>query len=287
MNLISKLLVLSFSTVMLTACLEKSDTKSNALNDIGDFTITQQEIDAQSQAASGGTPQAAKQRQQRLLQTYIERNALAEAISQQPDFKALNVSAELKRMRNEYIINKYLDSFEASAASEEAVSNYYTANKDKYSIRKANIAHIYFRARDKSKQEKLDAQKQQAEKVYEELTSGKSFEDLVQQYSEDPISKKENGVLGWVSSNEPNGDLILAVADLKPGDASKVFETDRGFHIVKLLEDIQIEEIPLEQVKDKIAYQLKYQAKLDKLNELKKLAAPKTNKDLARFKVVE
>jgi hypothetical protein len=56
---------------------------------------------------------------------------------------------------------------------------------------------------------------------------------------------------------------------------------------VKLLEDIQFEEIPLEQVKDKIAYQLKYQAKLDKLNELKKLAAPKTNKDLARFKVVE
>jgi len=73
-------------------------------------------------------------------------------------------------------------------------------------------------------------------KIEQRLRSGRTFEDLARQYSEDPASRKAGGDLGIIlQSNCAFGPNVFAAAKaLKSGDVtSSAVKSDYGFHLIK------------------------------------------------------
>lgn len=75
----------------------------------------------------------------------------------------------------------------------------------------------------------------EAEAVLREVTDGeKSFEELAQMYSQDPVSAAQGGDLGWFAKGVMVKEFEDAVFAMNPGDVSDLVKTDFGYHIIKL-----------------------------------------------------
>jgi peptidyl-prolyl cis-trans isomerase SurA len=118
------------------------------------------------------------------------------------------------------------------------------------------VAHIM--AKFQSGQSKADstAAMQKIDEISKKLAKGDSFETLAQQFSDDQGTKDKGGELPMFSA----GQMIQKFEDIafalkKTGDLSKPFQTQYGFHIVKLLEKKSLESFSeLEtSIKDKVS----------------------------------
>lgn len=73
------------------------------------------------------------------------------------------------------------------------------------------------------------------ESIRTRILAGESFEKLAKIYSEDPGSKIEGGLLPEFGRGEMVPQFETMAFKLKPDSISPVFESDYGFHIMKLL----------------------------------------------------
>jgi peptidyl-prolyl cis-trans isomerase SurA len=103
----------------------------------------------------------------------------------------------------------------------------------------------------KGEQGLADAKKKM-EEAQAALKSGKPFEDVAKEYSEDKFSKDKGGLM------EPFGVGKLmpefeeaAFALKKPGDLSSPIKTDYGIHLIKLIKKMPLQ--PFDSLKDNIA----------------------------------
>lgn len=74
-----------------------------------------------------------------------------------------------------------------------------------------------------------------AAEIIEKFRKGEHFGDLAQQYSEEP-SSKSGGDLGYIKKQDLNRQFREAVSELTPGEISKPFWTQKGLHIIQLME---------------------------------------------------
>jgi parvulin-like peptidyl-prolyl isomerase len=78
------------------------------------------------------------------------------------------------------------------------------------------------------------AERAKLEGILARVRAGEDFAKLANEFTEDPSGKGSGGDLGWFGRGvmvKPFEDAAFA---LKPGEVSGVFETQFGFHIVKL-----------------------------------------------------
>lgn len=74
-------------------------------------------------------------------------------------------------------------------------------------------------------------------KMRERIISGESsFSMIATLYSEDPVSAKKGGELGFFTRGDMVSEFETAAFSLKPGEVSPVIETQYGFHILQLIE---------------------------------------------------
>ncbi|MFY8065096.1 MAG: peptidylprolyl isomerase [Flavobacterium sp.] len=98
------------------------------------------------------------------------------------------------------------------------------------------VAHIMI-LKPKPEEKDKDAEKTINE-IYQKIQQGEKFEDLAKQFSDDKSSSSKGGQLnkfgsGQLSSEEfENAAFLLA----NPDDISKPFQSEFGWHIVKLIE---------------------------------------------------
>ncbi len=110
-------------------------------------------------------------------------------------------------------------------------------NKNKYDLPDVNeeveISHIllYPKLSDMHKQELID----KLNNIKKDIIEGKSnFADEAKLYSEDPGSAKEGGLYERVPRGKMVKEFDAVAFNLEEGEISDPFETDFGFHIVKL-----------------------------------------------------
>lgn len=72
--------------------------------------------------------------------------------------------------------------------------------------------------------------------IRERILKGESFADLATQYSMDPGSKKQGGVLGFFKRGDLAPEFEAAALSMEPGEISRPIETQFGFHIIQLIE---------------------------------------------------
>ena len=86
-------------------------------------------------------------------------------------------------------------------------------------------------------QKQLDAYnadaKKRAQDALKALRSGKSFEDVVNQYSEDQLSRNNGGYLGFINLENADSTIYEWAKSHKQGEMSGVLETGEGFVIAK------------------------------------------------------
>ena len=98
------------------------------------------------------------------------------------------------------------------------------------------VAHIMIL---KPKPEETDKNAENTiNEIYKKIQQGEKFEDLAKQFSEDKSSSSKGGVLNRFSSGQLSSEEFENVAFSldKAGDISKPFQSEFGWHIVKLIE---------------------------------------------------
>lgn len=103
------------------------------------------------------------------------------------------------------------------------------------------VAHLMIAAnKNTSSKEEIESARSKANELYEKLKSGENFEMLVTQFSDDPSSNNNGGILplfGTGTTTRMVSEFEDAAFKLtKDGEISAPVQTDYGFHIIKRIE---------------------------------------------------
>ena len=153
--------------------------------------------------------------------------------------------------REEMIIRRIfdLDVRRRIVVSPEEVRSYYTQSQEEFT---APVRYHLRQILLKPQVDETNADVSvRANDIVKQFKDGKSFAELVQQYSEGTESIL-GGDLGLMRKDELLGPLARALNRLKVGEVSRPVETELGIHILNLEEATPGKTLPFEEVKDSI-----------------------------------
>lgn len=228
--------------------------------------ILQSEFDAYLELKR--IPKEKDTRAERLLEDYLQREALADLVADSQYIDQRLAQAEVNEFRKQMLISRYFENFLEDRVSAEAVRNYYNTHPEEFRSEQIKVAHILIRTHDKMSDQERQVRLTHAQEIYGKLASGKDFAELAAAESEDKVSAKSGGSLGWVKRGSIDPVFSERVFAMQAGDVSEPFATPFGFHIVKVLEDVQVHEPPFEKVKGDIRYRLRQAAKQAEMERL-------------------
>ena len=134
-------------------------------------------------------------------------------------------------------------------ASDEDVEEFYNKNLNHFkTLEQIHASHILIRDKSDIGREKLDL-------VIEALDSGRDFEELAREFSED-TSSEQGGDLGWLPRGQTVAKFEKVAFSLELDEISDPFETQFGWHIVRLHERQDARTQSLEEVNEQIAMML-------------------------------
>lgn len=254
-------LALGMSVLFIAAC---SDPGTVAK--VGDRKISEEEFTAYLNHKR--IPQQDEAKVQKSLAQYLQREAMANAIKDSGLLNTEDLAVELREFEKQMLISRYFEKFLKDKVSKDSVRNYYTAHQNEFEAQKIEVAHILFRANKQMSEAERKAILTSAHEVHSKLQRGDDFAELASLYSDDKVSGKKGGALGWIKQGAVDKDFSAQVFSMPVGQVSEPFPSSFGFHIAKVISEAQTVKRPLESVSGDIRYRLKNQAKQ---NEIKKL----------------
>lgn len=108
-----------------------------------------------------------------------------------------------------------------------------------HQVEKTHARHILIKAASHMTE---DDAKQQAQNIYQQLQTGKSFAVMAKQYSVDVVSAAKGGDLGWVVEDELVPQFAEAMKKLPLNKYSQPIKTPYGWHIIEVLERKQVDD---------------------------------------------
>ncbi len=153
------------------------------------------------------------------------------------------MEAEKRNLRNDPVVQErirqvlYVDLIEkeigkkvdAIKVSEREMRNYYNKHPE------IRTSHILIELKERARPSEVEAAKKRANEIYAEVKKSKRpFEQLVKLYSDDVISKKNGGDIGWHTDTTLLPEYYNAAVKLSNNAISPLVETKFGFHIIKL-----------------------------------------------------
>ena len=78
--------------------------------------------------------------------------------------------------------------------------------------------------------------RKEADELRARIINGESLFTLAGKFSIDPVGRKHNGDMGWITEGRGMPELDKALAKLEDGKVSEVIETKVGFHLLQILE---------------------------------------------------
>jgi len=241
--------------------------ESETLATIGDAEITDADFEAYLEHKHLRLRD--QEQADRVLEDLVDREALARAIESSGELDARELEAELAELRREMLISRYFDQYLRTAATDEAIRNYYESHAADYEDRKVHVGHILVRMNRRMTEEQRQAALTKAREAFSKLQAGEDFAQVVAQYSEDRVTVNRDGDLGWVREGTISPRFSEVAFSLEEGAVSEPFETPFGYHIIKVLEPAQTVRRPLEAVEGRIRADLRQQAKEAEVQRLR------------------
>jgi len=134
----------------------------------------------------------------------------------------------------------------------EVVEEYYDQHIDRYMRDpKVRIAGLFLVVSGLETDEELAAKARRIEEIHTELEAGAEFERLVAMYSEGPRPKR-GGVIGAIPAGDLAPEFKAALEGVPEGGHTEPFRTAQAFVILKHLETMPSEPIPLDDIRGRV-----------------------------------
>jgi len=216
-------------------------------------------------------PKDDEKRKARALDDYVQREALTDVILQQKLLPEDKIAAEVAEFRKQMVISRYFESYLRDKVTEQAIRNFYAAHPERFQSRKVHVAHVLIRTNPKMGPTEKQALLNKAQEVYGRAMAQEDFATLAGTYSDDIMSAKKGGDLGWIQEGAIDPAFSKAAFELKQGEVSQPVATPFGFHVMKVIEAAQVVKQPYEKVKGDIRFELRQQAKKAEMGRLEGL----------------
>lgn len=128
-------------------------------------------------------------------------------------------------------------------------------------------ADIYLFVSSKATPQEQERVKQRADSVYNALQNGADFAELAKKVSENMLTAKNGGLMGWMQPNQNYPEFEEVAYSLQPGEYSCPFLDPNGYHIVLMKARKQLE--PFDQIKDQIVRSFERQGIRDAIAQQK------------------
>lgn len=262
-----KFLAFGAAVVILSGC---SSDEGNMIAEVNDIEITSEQFDAYLKFKRLAATD--EKRRESLLDHFLEREAMADIIAKEGGLDQTMLDAELREFRKEAIINRYFDSFLKDKVGDDAIRNYYVTHADEFEKRKVHVSHILLRTSRNMGETERKAKLTTAQEAYSRIRANEDFAEVAEALSEDLVSSKKGGDLGWMQEGSIDPRFSETVFNMKVGEISEPFETAFGYHIVRVDEGPKVVKQPFEKVRGDIRYRLRNQFKNAELERLRSKA---------------
>jgi len=150
----------------------------------------------------------------------------------------LTIAKFKDQLKDEISVSKIIDSeviAKVVPPTEEELKTYYEKNRDKLTEpERYSVRHILIRVnKDASMKDKSQALNKIKE-AQKKLKKGEDFAKVAEEYSEDPGSVKKGGDLGYVEKGMMVKNFEDVMLKTPVGKLSDYFETEFGYHILKI-----------------------------------------------------
>ena len=162
-------------------------------------------------------------------------------------------------LRRNLLINAYIDQeiVPKQQVTDAEVKEYFDKNPQKFSKpEQVRASHILIGLDEKSDEAARKKARKQIEEILAKVKAGGDFSKLAQEHSSCP-SKAQGGDLGPFGKGMMVKEFEDAAWAMQPGEVSGVVETKFGYHIIKLAERLPAIKQNFEEVKAKIAENMK------------------------------
>jgi peptidyl-prolyl cis-trans isomerase D len=163
-----------------------------------------------------------------------------------------------ERVRVAYLRLSGEELADAVEVDESELQAQYQARKDALKTQEQRRAsHILVQVAADADQEALDAARNKAQELLDQIRAGADFAELAANNSDDPGSAAQGGDLGFFAKGVMAPEFEASAFALQPGEVSDLVQTQFGFHIIKLIE-VRAGEVPaFEAVRDEILAELR------------------------------
>jgi len=271
------IMVLLMASALLGACSsdKQSEVKNVSVGGLETEGLSSADFDAYLKLK--GIPNTPGSRLDRAKETFIERTALAAAISKQTLLDNAAIEAELRDFRNELLITRYFEKYAATKVTPEAVKQYYEKNPDQFTERRAHIAQISFPIRPEMGEAQRKTQFARAVDTFNKIKAGAPFVAPPREPAETAETAPASADLGWVFFQQMERAVSDAVSSQKKGAITPPISTASAYLIVKVMEDPVVNHKTFEEVEESVRYRLK----LDEKNkETERLLASVSKKEI-------
>jgi parvulin-like peptidyl-prolyl isomerase len=161
--------------------------------------------------------------------------------------------------------------------TEKEMQAYYQKNPE------IRTSHILIEFRPDATDDQKKAAKERAQEIYEEVRKSKRpFEELVGLYTDDVLSKRTGGDVGWQSSVTLVPAYYQSALAMKVGEVKGLIETQYGFHIIKVTGRHGYNDANKRQIRAAVFDEKRKELFDDYFTKLKKQYPVKVNKNLIK-----
>lgn len=175
-----------------------------------------------------------------LTDLWVDYALLATAVAEDSTLAALDMASFIEPMREQALVAQLRNEvITADTVFDDAELERRWATEGPSA--EVHARHILLRTPSDATDAQRDSVVQLAESLRQRALAGESFEELAQEYSQDPGSGARGGDLGYFSRGRMVEPFEEAAFALQPGEISEVVETPFGYHVIKVEERRQPE----------------------------------------------
>ncbi|TFG76056.1 MAG: hypothetical protein E4H21_07290 [Thermodesulfobacteriales bacterium] len=265
-----RITILILLTCLVVSCNDpkNGESDSNILVTIGSENITTDDLTSELNKLSFKQKSiytSSPEKLNEFLQTHINEKVLYNEAVKRGIENREDIQEDIESYKKK-LVTKTLgkEIFEEIELNQEEIKEYYDKNQEDY--KRIDISKIFIRF-DVNEEDAKASALSKAELVSKRANAGESFEELAIEYSDDPISKKKGGKVGYINQGRFTEEIDKEIFILKKGEITKPFEVQGGYLIIKANKEPDYP--PYAQVERMIRSELINQRLLDYINGLR------------------
>ena len=167
----------------------------------------------------------------KFLDTHINEKVLYNEAIKRGFANRGDIQEEIDRYKKQLIIKTFgKEILGELELNNDDITMYYDQNKKEFE--RIQISKIFIKTNPENGISSESALSK-AELVSSKANAGESFEELALEYSDDPISKKKGGKVGYINRGKFPQQIDNEIFELKEGEITKPFEVQGGYLIIK------------------------------------------------------